>query len=140
MNSSKKRNSPQKLSQASTPTKKKKSETYGFNRFSLFSPPPPEEKDLFLNSISRKITLLTLRVSHIENRLADYETRAKPFNEENYLKDPPFAVPMKDLRRSSTSYSSSPSAKSYISSTSNLTTSSLHTKSNIAQLDISSTI
>ena len=72
--------------------KKIKRET-PINRFDLFDPPRKVEKDPFLKSISRKITLLTLRVSHIENRLADYETRQEIETDDHYLKDPPFAPP-----------------------------------------------
>ncbi|EAY02207.1 hypothetical protein TVAG_451070 [Trichomonas vaginalis G3] len=121
-----------------TDTKPKKHiHTKKYNRFDLFDPKPVEEKDPFLNSISRKITLLTLRVSHIENRLADYETQAKIIDEQNYLKDPPFAIPQKEIKlTSSRSSHSSPSQRSYISSSSHITASSLQTKSNIADIDI----
>ena len=95
--------------------RKKKTRETVTNRFDLFDPPRKIEKDPFLKSISRKITLLTLRVSHIENRLADYETRQEVEADENYLKDPPFAPPPRlpsFKHKAQSSSSTSPQEKS----------------------------
>ena len=72
-------------------TCRKKNTQLATNRFDLFDPPRKKEQDPFLKSISRRITLLSLRVSHIENRLADYETREEVETQDNYLKEPLFS-------------------------------------------------
>lgn len=72
-----------KQRKAKTPTKE-------LNRYCCFEKSIMDEpqSDPILDAIARKITLLTLRVSHIENRIAEYETKRKDeVKEEDYFKE-----------------------------------------------------
>lgn len=91
------------------------------NRFDLFDPPRKPEKDNFLKGVSRRITLLSLRVSYIENRLADYETKyeSDAIDAQSFLRDPPYDPPKKLISNSkkfSTPSSYSPNSNSIFDS------------------------
>lgn len=49
-----------------------------------------DPEDAFLDTIAKKINLLTLQISRIENRLSDYETKStRDFASQYRLQDPP---------------------------------------------------
>jgi len=64
-----------------------------FRRFDCFfadEERAPDAEDVLLDQIARKVGLLALHISRIENRLSDYETRAGDDLEKRYrLEDVP---------------------------------------------------
>lgn len=115
-------------------------------RYDFFNNYEENAFDPFLDDIARKITVLTMRVSHIENRLSFYETqRAIPdIDKENYLKDPGtsvrYQIKKRDKSKSSsdsiTKKSPSGNAKNTVSNSS-YNTSQPRTRTNISSLLVS---